>query len=273
MSEQMLRERLTDLVDQPPAMRHGTDEAVRLGRRRLRVRRAVGAAGTVAVVAVVLAGGTAVSGLLRGTDHTGVARDGNSLVAADPLSAAGIVERCTKVDNGALDATTFGPGSRVITSDVSPSGEVSAVVLSSDGGTWGQCWLSGDPGSEFNGSASAYPMAHGDPGASHQETAGMGFGRGHFTYVDRFPSDVTRVTVQVAEDKVVSAPAVNGFVAFARDVPGLTMNSSPTLDVTLYGEDGTVLADKAMARSDNSLPREYMTLVPAQPLPAGGANR
>jgi hypothetical protein len=79
--------------------------------------------------------------------------------------------------------------------------------------------------------------------------------------------------VELERGQVVTARAVDGFVAFARDVPGLTMDSSPSFDVTLYDSDGTVLADKAMARSDNTLPRKYRTLVPARPLPAGGAGR
>lgn len=271
MSEQALRERLADLAEQAPPMGGATADDVRRGRRRLRLRRATGVATGVVAVAVVLAGVAAVPALLPSSP--GGDDQARGLVAADPSSPDGIVERCTKVDNGALDPTTFGPGSRVLTSDVSPSGEVSAVVVSADGGTWGQCWLSGDPTSEFNGYASAYPMAAGEPGASDQETASMSFGRGHFTYVDRFPADVAKVSVELEKGQVVTARAVDGFVAFARDVPGLTMDSSPSFDVTLYDSDGTVLADKAMARSDNTLPRKYRTLVPARPLPAGGAGR
>ena len=101
----------------------------------------------------------------------------------------------------------------------------------------------------------------------------MSFGRGQFWYVDRFPSDVARVSVRLDKDHVVTSRAVDGFVAIAVDVPGLDMNETPSFDVTLYGADGEVLADKAMAHGDDTLPRGYRTLVPAKPLPHGGAGR
>lgn len=264
MSEQTLRDRLADVVEQQPPMRDGSAGDLRRGHRQLRVRRAITVSGAAAAVVVVVLGGAV---LQRMTEPA------SPPTTRFATGGAGIVERCTKVDNGALDATTFGPGSRVLTSQSSASGETTAVVVSADRSTWGSCWLSGDSTSEFNGSADAYPMKAGAPGAGAQETAGMSFGRGHFWYVDRFPADVARVGVRLDSGHVVSSRAVDGFVAFAVDVPGLDMNDTPTFDVTLYGADGAVLADKAMARGDASLPRNYRTLVPAEPLPRGGAGR
>jgi len=264
MSEQTLRDRLSDLVEQQPPMRSGSADDLRRGHHRLRVRRALGVgASTAAVAALALVGAL--------VQH--VIAPASPPVTRFASGDAGIVERCTKVDNGALDPTTFGPGSRVLTSQTSSSGDVEAVVVSAAGTTWGSCWLSGNATTEFNGSASAYPMKAGRPGASHQETAGMSFGRGQFWYVDRFPSDVARVSVRVTKDHVVTARAVDGFVAFAVDVPGLDMNDSPSFDVTLYDADGKVLADKAMAHGDDTLPRPYRSLVPGKPLPHGGAGR
>ena len=125
---------------------------------------------------------------------------------------------------------------------------------------WGECHLFG-PDAEFNGAASAFPM---EPTGGHasMETNSMGFGDERFSYVDRFPADVVRVTVQVDDGVVLSARAVDGFVAFQRDVPGLTTESNPSFDVTVYGAGGEVLADTSVVGGDASLPVGYRSLVP-----------
>lgn len=267
MTEQQLKDRLAGLVDDQPPMRQGSADDLQRGRRRVRRRRL----GALAATTALASGGV----VLVSTAPW----QADSQVRFEPGPAAGstgtssTIERCTHVDNGALDPSTFGPGSRIVTMDSNQRGDVNAVVLSADGRTWGSCWLSGDSSTEFNGSASAYPMTEGRPAGSASETAGMTFGRGKFWYVDRFPSNVARVTVAVGGGRVVSAPAVRGFVAFMREVPGLDMDSSPRFDVTLYDDHGTVLADKSMAKGDASLPPAYRTWVPDEPLPDGGAGR
>src|SRR4051794_32455184 len=168
MSEQTLRDRLSDLVEEQPPMRGGSAGDLRRGHRRLRTRRAVAVGAAAATVAAVVVGGAVVQQHRTAPDSSGTRFAGGD---------AGIVERCTRVDNGALAPTTFGPGSRVLTSQTSAAGDVAAVVLSADGTTWGSCWLSGDPTSEFNGSADAYPMKAGRPGGDHLETASMTYGR------------------------------------------------------------------------------------------------
>jgi hypothetical protein len=264
MNEQQLRERMADLVGDQPTMRHGSADDLRRGRRRVAVSRGAAVVGTAGLVGAVVAGVSLADGL--GGDGTPVAGlpDASTGRGVDPL-----VQRCTQVDNGALDPVRFGPGSTVVTQESDVDGDVSAVIIAADRQVWGECHLFG-PDAEFNGAASAYPM---DPtgGNTYLETNGMGFGSERFSYVDRFPSDVARVTVEVDEGVTLSARAVDGFVAFQRVVPGLTMGSSPSFDVTLYGAGGEVLADKTMVGGDASLPVEYRTLVPEEALPAGGA--
>jgi hypothetical protein len=263
MNEQQLRERMADLAGDQPTMRHGSADDLRRGRRRVAVRRGAAAVGTAGLVGAVVAGVSLADG--AGDD---------SPVAGLPDASTGhgvdrLVEKCTQVDNGALDPVRFGPGSKVLTQESDVDGDVSAVIIAADRQVWGECHLFG-PDAEFNGAASAYPMAPTD-GHTYLETNGMGFGSGRFSYVDRFPADVARVTVKVDDGVVLSARAVDGFVTFQREVPGLTMGSTPSFDVTLYGADGEVLADKTMVEGDASLPVEYRTLVPEEALPAGGA--
>ena len=264
MNEQQLRERMSDLVGDQPPMRHGSADDLRRGRKRVVVRRAaVGASGAAAAGLVV----TAVIAL----SPAGTAPDNGSQPAG--TGSQTLLERCTQIEAGALDPQTFGPGSQVVTQASSAGGDVSAVLLSADGRTWGECHLYTDPGAEFDGAAIAYPMQAEPPTQWGMETNSMGFGNESFDYVDRFPADVARVTVDVGGGTVLSAQAVDGFVAFQEDVPGLTVSSNPSFDVTLYGADGEVLADKSMAPGDASLPVDYRTLVPDEALPAGGAGR
>ena len=269
MNEEQLKDRLATLVDDQPPMRQGSGDDLRAGRSRLRRRRGtvvVGAAGLAVAAVVVAAQAPWVHG---GT----VGRTLPAPVASAPSDpAAAVIDRCTRTDNGALDRTTFGAGSRILTMETSSAGDVNAVILSSDGRTWGSCWLSGRSTTEFNGYASAYPMTLGRSHGLVTETNGMSFGRGQFWYVDRFPPDVAAVRVRT-EGKVLEARAVDGFVAFMRDVPGLTSDSAPTFEVTLYDADGTELAGKATARGDDTLPPAYRTWVPGQELPDGGAGR
>ncbi len=265
MNEQQLKDRLADLVADQPPMRHGSPDDLRVGRRRLRRRRgaALAGTGTLAAVGVALAVTTPWQG------GTGVRFEPGPAAGPEPS----VVERCTQVDNGALDAARFGAGSRVLTSQTSPSGEVAAVVVSADGTAWGSCLLFADKGAEFDGTAAAYPMATGRPGAGQQETSGMGFGRGHFWYVDRFPADVATVSVRLDADHTVRADAVDGFVAFAVDGTWLDMDAQVDGAVTLRAADGTVLSAPSMTRGDASVLPAYRTLVPEEPLPDGGAAR
>lgn len=269
MNEQQLHDRLAALVDDQPPLRQGSHDDLRAGRTRLRRRQGTVLAGAtgLAVAAVVLAAQApwVHGGTVGRTSSVPVASG-----AADPTS--GVVERCTRTDNGALDPTTFGPGSRVLTMETDAGGDVNAVVLASDGRTWGSCWLSGSSSTEFNGYASAYPMTDGRPRHSSEETSQMTYGRGRFWYVDRFPPDVAAVSVRTGST-VFRTTAVDGFVAFMRDLPGLTAESDPTFEVTLYAADGSVLAGKATAHGDDSLPPAYRSWVPDQELPDGGAGR
>lgn len=264
MNEQQLRERMAELVDDQPTMRHGSADDLRRGRRRVAARRGAAVVGSAGLVGAVVAGVSLADDL--GGNDTQVAGlpDASTRQGVDPL-----VEKCTQVENGALDPARFGPGSKVLTQEADAGGDVSAVVIAGDRQVWGECHLFG-PDAEFNGAALAYPM---EPtgGHAYMETNSMGFGNESFSYVDRFPSDVARVTVAVDDGVVLSARAVDGFVAFQRVVPGLTMESNPSFDVTLYGAGGEVLADKSMVGGDASLPVEYRTLVPEEALPAGGA--
>ena len=264
MSEQTLRDRLAALVDQPPPMQSGSADDVRRGRSRLRTRRALGvAAGTVAVAAVAAGGVLVREAALPARTAAG------HFASGEP----GIVERCTRVDNGALDPTTFRPGSRVLVSQTSPSGDVAAVVVSADETTWASCLLFHERDAEFNGTASAYRMTVGRAGVGAQETAGMGYGRGHFWYVDRFPSDVARVVVRLDRDHTVTAKAVDGFVAFAVDDRWLDMSARVDGSVTLESADGSVLSSPSMTKGDASVVPAYRSLVPMKPLPFGGAER
>lgn len=229
-------EHLVDgLPDDQPTMRRGSGDDLRAGCSRLRA-----------------VGGPVAS------------------VPDDP--AAAVIGRCTRTDNGALDPTTFGAGSRIFTMETSSGGDVNAVILSSDGRTWGSCWLSGRSTTEFNGYASAYPMTEGRPPGPVTETNGMSYGRGQFWYVDRFTPEVASVSVR-AQGQVLEARAVDGFVAFMRDLPGLTSDSEPSFEVTLYSADGTELAGKATARGDDTLPQAFWSWVPDEELPDGGAGR
>ena len=148
MNEQQLKDRLADLVVDQPAMRQGSHDDLRAGRARLRRRRGglVAGASVLAVAAVVVAAQAPWQGgaTVGRTTPVPIASG-----AADPASV--VIERCTRTDNGALDATTFGAGSRVLTMETSSGGDVNAVILSSDGRTWGSCWLSGRSTTEFNG--------------------------------------------------------------------------------------------------------------------------
>ena len=269
MNEQQLKDRLAGLVDDQPTMRQNSHDDLRAGRARLGRRRgalAVGAS-ALAVTAVVAVAQT------PWRDGGTVGRTTPAPVASAPTDpAAAVIDRCTRTDNGALDRTTFGAGSRILTMETSSGGDVNAVILSSDGRTWGSCWLSGRSTTEFNGYASAYPMTEGRPPGSVTETNGMSYGRGQFWYVDRFPPNVASVTVRT-QGQVLKAKAVDGFVAFMRDLPGLTSDSEPTFEVTLYAADGTELAGKATAHGDDTLPRAYRSWVPNQELPDGGAGR
>jgi hypothetical protein len=270
MNEQQLQDRLAGLVVDQPTMRQNSNDDLRAGRARLRRRRGglVAGASVLAVAAVVVAAQA------PWRDGATVGRTTPAPVAsgaADPASV--VIERCTRTDNGSLDASTFGAGSRVLTMETSSGGDVNAVILSSDGRTWGSCWLSASSTTEFNGYATAYPMTEGRPKGSVTETNSMSYGRGQFWYVDRFPPDVATVTVRV-QGQVLKAKAVDGFVAFMRDVPTLTGDSEGGgFVVTLYDADGKELAGRANAHGDDSLPPAYRTWVPDQPLPDGGAGR
>ena len=128
MNEQQLHDRLAALVDDQPPLRQGSHDDLRAGRTRLRRRQGTVLAGAtgLAVAAVVLAAQApwVHGGTVGRTSSVPVASG-----AADPTS--GVVERCTRTDNGALDPTTFGPGSRVLTMETDAGGDVNAVVLAS----------------------------------------------------------------------------------------------------------------------------------------------
>ena len=273
MNEQQLKDRLADLVDDQPLMRQGSHDDLRAGRTRLRRRQGAvvaGAAGLAVAAVVVVVSAPWVHGGAVGRSTPAPIASAPPSAPADPATA--VIERCTRTDNGSLDATTFGPGSRVLTMETNSRGDVNAVVVSPDGRTWGSCWLSGSPSTEFNGYATAYPMTAGRPRGSVTETSSMMYGGGRFGYVDRFPPNVASVSVRIGS-KVFKAEAVDGFVAFMRDLPGVKGESDAGFEVTLYAADGTELAGKATAHGDDTLPPAYRTWVPDQPLPHGGAGR
>jgi hypothetical protein len=92
MNESDLREQLRDLVADQPMMRHGSADDVRLGRRRVRLRRTGAAVGASALGVAGVTG--AMAWWPAGSEPA------DAPVAAS--SRGGLVERCTRVDNGAL---------------------------------------------------------------------------------------------------------------------------------------------------------------------------
>lgn len=185
------------------------------------------------------------------------------------------VQRCTEVDNGALDPADFGPGSKVVVSDAAGS-VTQLVVLSDDGGSWAACWLQDDPGAEFNGYADTFPMdpAQGaEPGSDEpgvldrSETAGYGWGHGTFWYYDRFPPAVAEVDLRFRGGPTLTRPTVDGFVAAVATNPDFTMNGGVEVLFTLRDANGDVLGSTGgwpALGPEQSLPRRYWTLVPSR---------
>ncbi len=180
-----------------------------------------------------------------------------------------LVARCTQVDNGPLDPVEYGVGARVLTAETDPSGDVSAVIRSTDRETWAECHLSTDPDDEFNGWTARYPITAPEPGEGRLEQNSYAFGDGDFGYVDRFPADVARVELDFGDGLVLTAETVDGWVVFQREDERFADAAMRAPSITLYGAGGQVLADESMASGDASLPVEYWTLVPL-PLAAGG---
>ncbi len=259
MNDQRLQDRMAALVADQPPMRNGSAHDLRRGRRRVAVRRGgavVGAAGLAAAVAT----GVALAGNADRADAP-VAGVPDVTEAVDPL-----VERCSQVDNGPLDPVEYGAGARVLTAQTDASGDVSAVILSSDRSTWAECHVTTDPGAEFNGWAARYPIAPAQQQREGSEQNSFGYGGGSIAYVDRFPADVARVELDFGRGLVLAAETVDGWVAFQREDERFGTNMALPA-ITLYGAHGQVLADESMAPGDASLPVEYRTLVPS-PLPA-----
>ena len=253
MNEQQLRDRMAHLVADQPPMTHDSAHDLRRGRRRVALRRGGAVVGAAGLAAVVIAGVTALG--------AGPTQQGTS-PAVSPGDAA-ILERCTHTEDGALDPQTFGAGSRVLTSATGADGDVSAVVLSADGQSWGSCQLLGGSNTEFSGTAATYAVEPPQQGAI--ETNSMSLGRGSFSYVDRFPADVARVELAFPHGPTLSADTVDGFVVFEEHV---TTDQLP--DITLYGAGGEVLADESTAPGDASLPVAYRSLVPRWSQDAAG---
>lgn len=245
MNEQQLKQRLASLVEDAPARTSSSDD-LRRGRRRVALRRGATVAASGFAAVAVVAAVAAVSGSERPTGQP-----------ATVLDDAQVLQRCTEVEGG-LDPALFGPGSRVVTAEMATDGDLGAVVMAPGGAYWARCWVFDGPESDITPAVTTFPMA---ADQSFSETGDFEV-NGGFRYVDRFPADVARVDAHLSDGRTLSAEAVDGFVAFQRRIEGI---GDVTLDsVTLYGADGSVLADKSMAPGDGTLPAAYRTLMPVQ---------
>ena len=254
MNESDLRERLSDLVADQPTMRQGSADDVRLGRRRVRLQRAGAAIGTGALVVAAAAG--AVAWWPVGSEQA------DAPVAAS--SKGQLMQRCTAVDNGALDPEVFGSGSRIIASET--AGTITQlVIVSGDGRWWAGCRLQDDPTAEFNGNAETFPMD--PPSDGDLETAPYGWGHGVFWYYDRFPSEVAEVEIRFRGGPALTRPTVDGFVVAVAEDPAFTLNWDGWVLFTLRDADGDVLGRTGGwpgLGPELTLPRRYWSLVPSE---------
>jgi hypothetical protein len=236
MNESDLREHLRDLVADQPMMRHGSVDDLRLGRRTRTPQPCAAAWWPL------------------GSQPADVP------VAAS--SGGGLVERCTRVDKGALDPEVFGPGSRVVVSD-SAGTVTQLVIVSGDATSWASCHLEDDLSAEFNGYAETFPMNHSSDGG--WETAGYSWGHGVFWYYDRFPTEVAEVELRFREGPTLTRQTVDGFVVAVVEDPKLNMQWDGSVLFTLRDADGDVLGRTGgwpeLGR-ELTLPRRYWTLVP-----------
>lgn len=265
MNEADLKDRLRDLTADQPPLRRDTADILRRGRRRVFARRAGVAAGAGVLVVATGIGATAWWPVDSGRT-TEATRTNDAAVAGSP--EGGLVQRCTQVDNGALDPAVFGPGSRIVVSDAAgPLTQL--VIVSTDGDSWASCWLTDDPGAEFNGYAQTFPMDVASGGQGDQnttETAGYGYGHGAFYYADRFPAEVAEVELRFRGGPTITRPTVDGFVVAVAEAPEFTMDGSVYVLWTLRDADGNVLGRTGGwpgLGPELSLPRRYQTLVPA----------
>lgn len=247
MNEQQLKQRMTTLVVDGPAATGSSADDLRRGRRRVALRRASATAGSgfVAVAAVAMV--ITVVGSERPTGQP-----------ATGLEDEQVLQRCSEVDGG-LDPALFGMGSRVVTAEVAPDGDLGAVVLSPDGAYWARCWVFDGPESGITPAVTTYPV-------DARPAAGREIGdwevNGGFRYVDRFPADVARIDAHLSDGRTLTADAVDGFVVFQRQIDGLGDVELESL--SLYAANGALLADESMAPGDGMLPRAYTTLLPVE---------
>jgi len=245
-----LKQAMQDLVDQQPPMRGTPTDDVQRGRRSVVGRRVGAGLATLVCAGVAFAGVTAL---------TSDQEPGAGPVVATP-SEASILERCQEMGASALDSH-WGSGDRVLTSAAS-GGEVRAVIESSDGDRWADCWLENDRG---NGNFTVYAMHETkDPTVEFGYTGGADVGR--FSMAERFPADVARVELTFGNGEARSAEAVDGFVVFKLDDLGAGADLEA---IRLYDADGSFLAGPENAPGDASLPRDYRTLV-GEPLAFAG---
>ena len=223
----------------------GVELLRRARRRRSRHRILAGVAGA------TLVGAAAGTGLLILPADPGVQVipagqiAGNQVPGADRILAA-----CSRAFDDADEEMTrdpklFGPRAKVITADVSRQG-TAAFILGSERKYYAECNLGTGPGQRW-----IHEYRADEPPGGGQNTL---YGGGSFTYRDRFPADVARVRLDLYGGGFVTAPAVEGFVAFNRD----TDSDGPS-HITLYDSRGRVLADAGWGE----LPPAYDSLLPS----------
>lgn len=256
MNEELLRERLNDLVQVQPPIRQGASDDVKRGRRNLRMRRAMA---TTAGVGLLTIGVAVVDG-----GWLDLGRSTEVDVANAPLSRSAILQQCR--DSGAriFDAH-WSDGTRVLT--FAASGESGrAVLVSSDGERWADCWLRNDGDSNW---IATYPMKETPNANSAREHSNGETGPrpGEFSLLERFPKQVAEVALIFDNGSVRNAKALEGFVVFQ------LMDLDPTTDlesIYLYDDEGTRVAGPGTGPGDGDLPVEYRTLVPQHPIASIG---
>ena len=228
----------------------GTDLLRRARQRQARRGLVSGVAGLGVVAAVAMGVATTTLPGMFGPDEAPVAvqAPAETVPGADHILARCADAFDDRDEELPTEPRLFGPRAVVITADVSGAG-TAAFILGSDRRFYAECNLAPGGGNDW-----IHEYSVGAAPAGGQNT--LYLGRDGFTYRDRFPAEVARVRLDLYGGQTLSAPAVEGFVAFN---PAHAGTSDGPERITLFDQNGTVLA----RANWGELPPRYDSLLPS----------
>lgn len=251
--DQLLRDTLAERADQSPIAAPVIDRVLDdVSDRWSWGRMPVVVAGIAATVATGAVGATLLTQV-----------DTSAPVAAPPgSSAGGVLERCLELGAAALPTAHWGEGGQVLTA-ATDGDRTRAAIVSADGRQWADCALAADD----QGHVHTYPMTPAVQGA--REFGNFGGTEGEpdtFSMVERFPRNVSEVTLRFTSGAEFTAEAVDGFVAF--QISGAALGDADIDALYQYDDGGRLVGGPGMGPGDADLPLEQRSLMPAEPVAA-----